>query len=55
MNCRPPAAPSTLNPGGAGDLDEITLRLLLEDPDGRYQSARQLVLALETVKLLPIG
>jgi len=42
-----PVPPSARRPGIAPDLDRIVLKLLAKDPDHRYQTADELVEALE--------
>jgi protein kinase-like protein/PEGA domain-containing protein len=42
----PPPAPATIRPSVPAELEGMVLKLLAKDPDHRYQSAEELVLAL---------
>jgi tRNA A-37 threonylcarbamoyl transferase component Bud32 len=46
---RPPERPSRLRPEVSAALDEVVLRCLAKDPEGRYDSARALCAALAEV------
>ena len=45
-----PPPPSSVNPGIPTELEAIVLRLLEKDPDRRYQSAEELIQALDGVQ-----
>ncbi len=46
METAPPSLRASLDPKGAGDLDDVVARLLAKNPDARYASAREVVTAL---------
>ncbi len=45
-----PVPPSSVNPGVPSELEAIVLRLLEKDPDDRYQSAEELIGALDSAQ-----
>jgi serine/threonine protein kinase len=50
-----PAPPSSLNPGIPPALDTVVLKLLEKQPDRRFQSAAEVVQALEECLYIPPG
>lgn len=46
-----PPPPSTLNPDIPKELDRVTLKCLAKKPDRRYQSAEEIITALERVQI----
>jgi len=45
-----PPPPSKLNPGVSSDLDRIALKALAKKPEARYQSADEMIAALESIQ-----
>lgn len=46
-----PPPPSTLNPDIPNELDRVTLKCLAKNPDRRYQTAEEIITALERVQM----